>query len=218
MAQQRIGKVIAIVAVACLWVNPTRALSTEAAPSPDAALSPPLVELAAADTLELSAGPKAPAFEPEYGIATGVIFADFGLRLAEIALALMPFAPFLMAAEGGGPSPDFVGVAIAVSVGIMLAAPLLNAVVDQAIGNTSRYHRPFGPLVLTSYATCVTIDAVSVALVVAGLGSIAFPVYFFASLAGSLTMAAVQNAVREPLPEGAVASPTPSARGVAFAF
>jgi hypothetical protein len=213
---RRVILAVALAGVGLLPIASARAAETP--PSPDAALNPPLVELAAADTLELSAGLKGHAFEPEYGITTGVIFADFGMRLAEITLALMPFVPFLLGVEGGGPPPSYLGAAVAVSAGIMLAAPLLNAVVDQAIGNTGRYHRAFGPILLASYASCLTIDIVTVVLAEVGLTELAFPVYFFASLAGSVTMAAVQNAAREPIADDTVSTPAPSARGVAFAF
>jgi hypothetical protein len=211
--------------LACLLIGySSLARGAESAPSPDAALPPQLAQLSEQQRLDWMAQPPREhaiyqPMEPEVGIALGVFFGDFALRMAETMLALVPWIPLPLTAQEGGVSSGYVATAGLISAGIAVTAPLLNAVVTQAIANGGPYRRPFVPILVTSYVSCLTVDALTIALALTlPSGSAAGLVYFFGSMAGSISMAIVQNAVREPLPEGTTAQAPPPVRGVAFAF
>jgi hypothetical protein len=219
----RVGRLL----LACLLAaSPSLARAAEPVPSPDAALSPPPKLTPAEQQHEIDLLLKAPMTEqrkvpmdPELGIATAAFFADFGLRLAEGMLAILPFGVFICSGCEGRqsvPTEDVVLI-FTFSGALLLTTPLLNAFVVQAIGNGGHYHRPFVPLVIASYATCMTVDALTILIgfTNGGYGVLA---YFLGSIAGSTIMTIVQDQTREPFPEGTIAQPKPAARGLTFAF
>jgi hypothetical protein len=217
--------VLRLLPVCLLVVSSSLARSAEPAGFSDAALPREIAQLTPAEQREVDEMLRQPTtltryqpMEPEVGIAIGVFFADFSLRMAETVLVFIPFVP-AMGAEGSSPATGYIAAASAISLGVIAMGPLLNAFVDQAIGNAGAYHRPFAPLVLTSYISTIVVDTLTILLAATmSDGSAAGLVYFFGSMAGSISMAIVQNAVREPIPEGTTAQARPQARGVAFAF
>jgi hypothetical protein len=143
-----------------------------------------------------------PEADPEIGIAFGAGAATFGMRFVTAGLAsaaLLLWATPLMGVEGGAGNipPYYWALLFGVEGLIALGMPALEALTVQAIGNGGHYHRPLGPLLLTSYVSSIIVDAVVVAVAFTGDGTAAFIAGIAGSLGSSIAMAVVQNSTKE---------------------
>jgi hypothetical protein len=158
----------------------------------------------------------APAFAAEGSEggsqAAAAGFADLGLRLAEGGAAVsceVAAIVFLISQSeeplrggGGGVSGNTVRVGFGVGFGVLggliaLGGPLLNAFVVKTIGEGHPYHHPFGALAALSYASCIAVDVLAVALLFANVAVGSIVAYGLGSIAGAISMGVLQNATKD---------------------
>jgi hypothetical protein len=158
--------------------------------------------------------------------SVGAAFADFGLRAAEGALvtgcaAVGILGAVLGAIEGeAGGSPAlgfaFMGAAALVGLGIVAVTPAISALLLSHIGDSSRFHHPLGPLMLTSYVSHLLVDAVTVGLLAAGAGLGSLVAYVVGSAMGSTAMGWVHDRTKVAVETAAAAWDLPVASGPAI--
>jgi hypothetical protein len=158
---------------------------------------------------------------PDTGLSLMAGLADLGMRTAEsgaeAGLALVAFGD-----AWGNPSSSLPYVLVGADALLILGAPAVEALVCSWIGDNQHRH-PYGPLVVTSYASHALVDGVTYAL----LGtSYAGVVYIVGSAIGSAAMGAVHGATAVPLTSQSVmpsptferVPPVAAPQGAAFRF